>query len=68
MIIAPVALTWAIVGAVAGGAALGMAATQSGIFAPAPTPAVTVTDEPTTGCYWTHGWVHGVWRRVRVCD
>lgn len=63
---------WWIVGAIAGGAVVGMAATQTGIFAPAqaatPTPGVYVTNEPTTGCYWTHARVHGAWHRVQVCD
>ncbi|MGD0641543.1 MAG: hypothetical protein ABSC22_12415 [Roseiarcus sp.] len=68
VVLAPVALTWIIVGSVAGGAVLGMAATHTGFFATEPTPAVSVTNEPTTGCYWTQGRVHGVWRRVQVCD
>ena len=68
VLLAPVALTWIIVGSVAGGVALGMAATQSGVFAPPPGPGVYVTDEPPTGCYWTHARVHGARRRVQVCD
>ena len=54
-----------------GGVVVGAAVTHPEMFtpaaAPAPMPAVSVTNAPTTGCYWTHGWVHGVWRRVQVC-
>ena len=63
---------WWIVAAIAGGAVVGVAAAQSGVFTPAkaetPTPGVYVTNEPTTGCYWTHARVHGAWHRVQVCD
>ncbi|MGO4870244.1 MAG: hypothetical protein ACLPGW_06475 [Roseiarcus sp.] len=63
---------WWIVAAIAGGVVVGAAVTHPEMFtpaaAPAPMPAVSVTNAPTTGCYWTHGRVHGVWRRVQVCD
>jgi hypothetical protein len=58
-----VAVGW-VVAALVGGAVVGVAAAD----AAQPRPAVTVTDEPTVGCYWTHGRVNGVWRRVQVCD
>ncbi len=69
VLIAPAWLAVAIVGGLAGGVVIGASAANAGYWgpaaAPAPTPSVYVTNP---GCYFTHASVHGVWRRVQVCD
>ena len=75
VLIAPAWLAVTIVGSVAGGALIGASAAHANDVAAAgpppsgPSPSVYVTDQPTgPGCYFTHAQVHGVWRRVQVCD
>ncbi len=71
MLIAPAWLAVTIVGSVAAGALVGATAANAGYWGPAaalppaPTPSVYVTNP---GCTFTHARVHGVWRRVQVCD
>ena len=75
VLIAPAWLAVTIVGSVAAGALVGATATHANDMAategppPGPSPSVYVTDEPSgPGCYFTQARVHGVMRRVQVCD
>ena len=58
-------------GAILGGSALGAATTYPyhyGYGYRAYGPAYAYGPEVIGGCYYTHAWRHGMWRRVRVCD
>jgi hypothetical protein len=82
LIIAPAVAALALGGAIVGGVIVGSAAANAHpvvtatavdaygnpIVAPAAGPVVTVTDQPTAACYFTRARVHGVMRRVQVCD
>ena len=65
-----------VAGAIAGGAILGGSALGATTAYPYHYgygyrdygPAYAYGPEVIGGCYYTHGWRHGVWRRVRVCD
>ncbi len=71
LIIAPAVAVLLFGGAAVGGAVLGASAAHANDVA-APTPGtVVVTDNPPpapANCYMTRGLVHGVWRRVQVCN
>ncbi|SRR5260370_29328451 len=58
-------LTGAFVGAAVANANNGAVVTTPAVAAPAATPGVTIN---STTCYFTHAWVHHVWRRVQVCN
>jgi hypothetical protein len=82
LVIAPVAAAAILGGTAVGGAAIGSAATANAYPAygnPAygyPEPVgvgagpVVATGPTVTepGCYFTNARVHGIWRRVQVCD
>jgi hypothetical protein len=69
----PVVLAAIIGGSVLGGAALGTAASNANNYPIVGTPvAPAVASEPavsvnSTTCHFTHRWVNGVRRRVRIC-
>jgi len=61
-------------GAILGGTALGAATTvpyHYGYYGPSyaeVAPAAPTVESVGPACYYTHARIHGLWRRVRVCD
>jgi hypothetical protein len=75
LIIAPVAAAAILGGTALGGVAIGSAAAHSAPAAVVPVPAAPSAyyaygdgGSVAPACYYTRARVHGMWRRVQVCD